>query len=224
MQVPTLSVIIPVGPDEESWQELIDQLPLDRSSIEIIISASSRPPKGLDADIVWLSGKPGRGRQLNRAAEQARGQWLWFVHTDCRLSGNTVSSVLAFTGRDELALGYCKLQFLQDGPWLVWLNAVGANLRSRLLHLPYGDQALCLPARWLERLGGFREDLDRGEDLDLVVRARRAGLPIRPMHATVCTSARRYRDYGWIHTTWAHQLAAWRLVRNARNQPRAGHT
>lgn len=224
MQAPILSVIIPLGPNEESWRGLIDQLPLDRPSIEVIISASRPKPGGTGNELIWLSGKPGRGRQLNRAAKLARGQWLWFVHTDCRLSERTLSSVLDFTGRDEPALGYCKLRFLEDGPRLVWLNAIGANLRSRLLHLPYGDQALCLPAHWLDRLGGFREDLDRGEDLDLVVRARQAGLPVRPIHATVRTSARRYRQYGWLHTTLSHQIAAWRLVRNARNRSRARHS
>lgn len=224
MQAPTLSVIVPVGPYEESWRELIDQLPPDRSSVEVIVSASRPKPKGADSGLVWLSGKPGRGRQLNRAAEQARGRWLWFVHTDCRLSDGALHSVLAFVRRNEPALGYCKLRYLEDGPWLVRFNAVGANLRSRLLQLPYGDQALCIPTRWLDRLGGFREDLERGEDLDLVVRARQAGLPIRPIHATVFTSARRYRQYGWLHTTWSHQLAAWRLVRNARNPPRTRHS
>lgn len=218
MQVPSLSIIIPVGPGEDTWPELIDQLPLGRSSIEVIVSASQPRPAGTDTNLVWLSGEAGRGRQLNRAAEQARGRWLWFVHTDCRLSDNALPSALAFVRHDESALGYCKLRYLQDGPWLVHLNAIGANIRSRMLHLPYGDQALCLPARWFDRLGGFREDLERGEDLDLVVRARQAGLPIRPIHATVCTSARRYRQYGWLRTTWSHQLAAWRLTRNARKK------
>jgi hypothetical protein len=89
--------------------------------------------------------------------------------------------------------------------------------------MPYGDQGLCVPAAAFARLGGFREDLERGEDLDFVVRARRAGLAVRPMGTGLETSARRYRDRGWLKTTLEHQIAAIRLIRGAkRNRPSEG--
>lgn len=210
-----LSILIPVGPGEMAWEGLLEQLPIDHPGLEIILSATDSPPDRLRKDVTWHVAPPGRGKQLNRSAAQAEGDWLWFLHADSRLHFSTLDAVLAFTRLDKPALGYCDLRFLNDGPWLTHLNALGANLRSRWFGLPYGDQGLCLPKAWFERLGGFVEDLERGEDLNFVVRARKAGLPIRPIETSLYTSARRYREAGWLRTTWRHQVAAWRLVRDA---------
>lgn len=211
-----LSILIPIGPGETAWKALLKQLPVDDPEVEIILSATEPAPERLREDVTWHVTPPGRGKQLNRSVEQAEGNWLWFLHADSRLHPSTLDAVLAFTRREEPALGYCDLRFLNDGPWLTHLNALGANLRSRLFGLPYGDQGLCLPKVWFERLGGFVENLERGEDLNFVVRARRSGLPIRPIGAPLYTSARRYREAGWLRTTWRHQVAVWRLMRRAR--------
>lgn len=210
-----LSLLIPIGPGETAWKGLLEQLPVDHPDLEIIVSATEPLPPDVRPGAIWHVGPPGRGKQLNRSVEQAAGDWLWFLHADCRLHPSTLDAVLAFTRREESALGYCDLRFLNDGPWLTHFNALGANLRSRLFGLPYGDQGLCLPKAWFKRLGGFVEDLERGEDLDFVVRARKAGLPVRPIGTPLYTSARRYREAGWLRTTWRHQVAAWRLVRGA---------
>lgn len=210
-----LSVIVPLGPGEPQPGELLSRL-LGERGREVIVSAADEQPAGLPAGVTWLTGPPGRARQLNLGARKARAPWLWFVHADCMLERSTLQAVGRFIGRRHPAIGYCDLRFLGDGPKATALNAAGANLRSRLLGLPYGDQGLCLPAGCFARLDGFREDLERGEDLDFVVRARHAGLPVRRIEAAIHTSARRYRDRGWLRTTLEHQRAAWRLIRNAR--------
>ena len=213
-----ISLVVPLGPGEPVPLDLLDLVGDER--FERIVSASDEAPDSLPTGVAWLSGPPGRGRQLNRGAEAASAAWLWFLHADSVIERSTRRAVTRFCARNEDAMGYCELRYLADGPWLTALNAAGANWRSRLLGLPYGDQGLCLPTRWLRHLGGFREDLDRGEDLDLVVRARRAGLSTRRTGGRIHTSARRYRERGWLRTTLEHQAAAWRLVRNARRAAR----
>ncbi len=207
---------MPLASGERPNPGLLGVLDASAPGSELIISlADDAAAEGLPAAAQIVRGSPGRGRQLNRGAEQAEGRWLWFVHGDCRLEPGSVERVLAFARSHDRAVGYARLRFLDDGPALTRLNALGANLRSRLLGLPYGDQGLCIPAGWFGQLGGFREDLRRGEDLDFVVRARAAGLKTRPMEMTIRTSARRYRKHGWFSTTFRHQVAAWRLIRNA---------
>jgi GT2 family glycosyltransferase len=212
-----LSVIVPVGPNDDPPVEMLAILP-DRSDIERLVSATTPRPNGLPDSVEWLAGEAGRGRQLNRAARAATGRWLWFLHADSRLEPDAWPQVDRFLEADHAAIGYCRLRFLDDGPKAVALNALGANWRSRLLGRPYGDQGLCLTRETFWRLGGFREDLDRGEDLDFVVRARAAGVGTRCMGPTIRTSARRYREQGWLATTLAHHRAARRLIRDARNQ------
>lgn len=211
----TLSIVVPLGPHDDPPAALTERL-ARWNRAELIVSGVEPPPPGLSEHIAWRQGMAGRGRQLNRGAETASGHWLWFVHADSEPAAGALSAVERFIEHHRSAIGYCRLAFLDDGPSSMALNAAGANLRSRLLGLPYGDQGLCLPAAWFRRLGGFREDMDRGEDLDLVVRARLAGLRTLPIATTIRTSARRYRDRGWLATTWNHQVAACRIVRDAR--------
>lgn len=217
-----LSIIVPLAPDAAPPRELLSRLTAT-SGREVIVSAVDAEPERLPPGITWLSGAPGRGRQLNLGARTARAPWLWFLHADSLVDETTLKAVGRFIARRRAAIGYCDLRFLSDGPRAVALNAAGANLRSNLLGLPYGDQGLCLPAEWFGRLGGFREDLGRGEDLDFIVRARRAGLRTRRIGAPIHTSASRYAERGWLRTTLEHQCAAWRLIRNARQAPRVEH-
>jgi len=214
MTAPQISVIVPLGPGEPPPLDLLVRVADER--FQVIVSAVDPEPVPLPDTAKWIAGSPGRGRQMNRGARAALAPWLWFLHADTVIERATRRAVLRFCAREYPAVGYCDLRFLADGPTLTALNAAGANCRSRLLGLPYGDQGLCLPSDWFARLGGFREDFERGEDLDLVVRARRAGLSARRIGAPIHTSARRYREHGWLRTTLEHQRAAWRLIRNAR--------
>ncbi len=219
---PQLSAIIPLGPGDRA-DGLASRLKLHHRIGEVIVSATSPAPGNLDYCDQWIHGPAGRGAQLNRGAAAARQSWLWFVHADSRLTDTTVDAVAEFASSNPVAIGYCRLRFCNDGPRLVGLNALGANLRSWLLRQPYGDQGLCMPAEVFDRLSGFREDLPRGEDLDFIVRAGMAGISIQSMGATIATSARRYQERGWLKTTWRHQVAAARLIRNARRSARSDH-
>lgn len=211
--IPDLSIIIPIAPGETAWRGLVGQIPPDWS---VVISAAEPRPAGLPEAIDWCQGPSGRGRQLNAGARRGSSRWLWFVHADSLLEPAAIPRLSAWLEQSHEALGYLDLGFQADGPGLARLNAWGANLRSWLFGLPYGDQGLCLTRSWFDRLGGFREDLERGEDLDLVVRARRAGLKTRRIPARILSSARRYRDQGWLKTSWQHQVKAWQLIRQAR--------
>lgn len=143
------------------------------------------------------------------------------MHADSAPDDQAIDGVERFiaaptSDRDGSRIGYSRLSFDSDGPPQTALNSVGANWRSRWLKLPYGDQGLCLLKSDFDALGGFREDLVRGEDLDFIVRARSAGMRVMAMGGTVSTSARRYRQRGWLRTTIHHQLAAIRLIRDAK--------
>ncbi len=214
--VPALSLIVPLGPTEPLPSELLGSLASLSGFAEGLVAATE--PLQHDLPLGWRAtvSTAGRGRQQNAAAAAASGRWLLFLHADSRIDGGACRALRHFVDSAPDAIGYAWLRFASDGPRQTCLNAIGANLRSRWLGLPYGDQALCLPAAWFLRLGGFREDLSRGEDLDLVVRARLLGLRTRPLNFTIETSARRYRERGWLRTSWAHQRAALRLIRDAR--------
>jgi len=216
---PPLSLIVPVGPGEHDLPHVlsgIDGLP---ASWEIIVSLSQGSKLPLPARCRRVEGSAGRGLQLNRGIAAATGRWLWLLHADSVPDGAAIAGVDEQKNRNAAEIGYCDLRFQADGPRLASLNALGANCRSRWFNLPYGDQGYCVRRKDVERLGGFREDLTRGEDLDFVIRGRRSGLTLRRLGGTITTSARRYRSQGWLRTTVAHQIAAFRLIRAARRNP-----
>jgi hypothetical protein len=206
----TLSVIVPVGPGDQAWRSLLGDLAVLDHRAEVILVATpadrARPAGKLEpcpeTTIRWLEVPAGRARQQNAGAAAARGHALWFLHADSRVPAATMAAALRFAGR--AAVGYCDLRFQADGPRLVWLNAVGAHIRSRWLGLPFGDQGLILPRDTFEALGGFDESLRAGEDHALIWTARRARIPLVPLRAPVLTSARRYAEQGWWRTTARH--------------------
>lgn len=216
MTPPELCIIIPVAADDDAWCDLIGQIP---QTWTVVMAAAVPPPDAAPPHLDWLHLVPGRGRQLNAGAAHAQTPWLWFLHADCRLGSSEFAQLKQWCAGRSRGMGYFDLGFLPDGPPLTRLNAIGANLRSRLFGLPYGDQGLCISAREFWQLGGFREDLVRGEDLDFVVRARNIGLYPERIPGLIRTSARRYREQGWWRTTWQHQLSARRLIRQAKSGP-----
>ena len=204
MSPPALSIVVPVAPREAAWPALLERLRplLAPARAEVILSATAESPRELPAGARWLAGETGRARQLNAGAAAARGQWLWFLHADSQPDAQCLNSAVA--GGEDQQLGWFRLRFAADGPLSCAGNAWGANLRSRWLGLPFGDQGLLLARHDFDCLSGFDESLSRGEDLDFAVRAAAAGMPPRRLPGTITTSARRYREHGWLTTTLAN--------------------
>lgn len=231
----TLSVIVPLAPGETEWRGLLAQLAALPAGSEVIVVYAGEPVAGREvgtqAPPDWPAqvryrpchAPAGRASQQNQGARLATGDWLWFLHADSRLRADSLDALRDFlaTGRD--AMGWFQLAFRDDGPrWMV-LNARGANWRARRLGLPFGDQGLVLPRHRFEALGGFDEQARHGEDHLLVWAARRAGLPLQRIPATLETSARKYAQHGWLRTTLRHGrltfAQAWPAWRALRRRP-----
>jgi len=217
-----VTVVIPVGPGDTIVPELCRQLRALPSLARIRVvcareanAAVLRASLPLQPPSSWevLTAPPGRASQQNAGAAGVRTAYLWFLHADSRLADNTLPALAAFLATEPWALGYFDLRFLDDGPVWVRLNALGAWLRSRWLKLPFGDQGFVLPRAAFEDLAGFDPRLTSGEDHDLIWRARRMGLSIRPLRADLYTSARKYAERGWWRTTRQHVVATWRQAR-----------
>lgn len=205
-----LSVIVPFAPHETEGELLLERLLAWFRDAEIVlvrVNECTLPMEVPDcednASVHIVASPPGRARQMNVGAEAARGQWLWFLHADSQIFARTSAALDAFIKRGEAALGYFDLRY-HDGPRLMWLNALGANLRARWLGLPFGDQGFVLPASWFERLDGYDEEAVYGEDHLLVWRVRAAGLPLHHIRAPLASSARKYAEHGWWRTTARH--------------------
>ena len=200
---PSLSVVVPLAPGETQWPGLWSDLEVTlppRAEVVFVSAGSFRVE--VDPRIRVVESMPGRGRQLNRGAEEAEGEWLWFLHADTRLDRRAVNSALSAVRKDEKkTLYYYDLEFSPDGPRLMALNTHGARWRSRRLGMPYGDQGFLLHRSLWETAGRFPEDAPYGEDHLLAWKVRDLGGKLKPTGVPIQTSARKYRDGGWLRVT-----------------------
>jgi rSAM/selenodomain-associated transferase 2 len=131
----------------------------------------------------------GRGSQLAAGAAAARGDWLLFLHADCRAEPGWRAAVAAFAAATPERAGYFAFALDDDAPAARRLERLVA-WRCRALALPYGDQGLLISRRLYDAVGGFRP-MPLMEDVDLVRRLGRRRLA--PIPARLVSSARRYR-------------------------------
>lgn len=137
----------------------------------------------------------GRGIQLATGAAAAAGDWLLFLHADCRLGWGWEAAVAAFLGASEATgcAGYFDFALDDAAPAARRLERIAA-WRCRVLGLPYGDQGLLI-ARSLYRAAGGFSPLPLMEDVDLVRRLGRQRLA--RIGAQCISSSRRYRRDGY---------------------------
>lgn len=142
---------------------------------------------------IVVSGPASRGGQLRRGIGQARGRWLLILHADTQLEPGWAAAVATHLQHGQGASGYFRLAFRARGVMPVWF-AAWANLRSSLLHLPFGDQGLLVTRATYDRAGGY-PDQPLMEDVALV---RALPRPLVELPARATTDAERYRQSGWL--------------------------
>ena len=218
----TLAVIIPVGPNDQSWRTLLacfSFLPLGAEICVVFCRQTTLPLPAelpqLDAKITCMHAAIGRASQMNAGVIATQNSELWFVHADSSLSANTAFAITrAISSPQHMnTLHYFDLRFELGSSSKMRINEFGVWLRTRLFRLPFGDQGFLLSRANFVRLGGYDETLPSAEDHALIWRARRAGMAIRAIGASLSTSARRYMQYGWGKTTLKHLRLTWQQIR-----------
>jgi len=226
-----LEIIIPVLPAEDKLLGLLNQIYSWPIKISIVIGRPGlhHVPKVLCCDeakeilkntffdplwdpnrFQWLSASEGRAGQLNAAANLSKAHFFWFLHGDSILEEKALDKVLAFVNQTPNSLGYGRLSFDRDGPFLCHINGFGANFRSSVFKMPFEDQGLVISKKNFDHLGGFSTTVPYGEGHDFVWRAKLYGISLQPLGYKITTSSRRYKNQGWIATTARFFYLTWR--------------
>jgi rSAM/selenodomain-associated transferase 2 len=178
------------------------------TNLEVIVADGGSQDDPVAIASAWgakvLSATKGRANQMNQGAAAATGEILLFLHADTRLPLGFDSTIRAALLQPDAIAGAFSLHV--DSP-LSSLRLIewGVNWRSRLLQMPYGDQAIFLRASVFHQLGNF-PDLPMMEDFELMRRLRRKGrIVILP--TPVVTSPLRWLKQGVGKTTLKNQIA-----------------
>ncbi|MCB0349683.1 MAG: hypothetical protein KDD38_00785 [Bdellovibrionales bacterium] len=200
-----LSIVVPFTSQDLLWKDLLQDLKALPRGSEILLVGPDRPDdailkratENLLAQVRYVESPKGRGVQLNTGAKNASRNYLWFLHADSKVPRPSIFLLDRELMLKADALHYFDLQFLSDGPRLVGLNSMAANLRSRYLGMPFGDQGFAMSRATFLRVGGFSENSKYGEDHIFVWEARRKRILLNRVPGAVFTSARRYESEGW---------------------------
>lgn len=203
-----ISIIIPVLNEEEALRRTLDRLERFPEVEIIIVDGGSTDETGAilqawsdrhsaQARIV-LHGERGRARQMNAGAKRATGEIFLFLHADALLPVGAIDAVAEAVHAPAVAGGAFRLGIDSERFFLRIVEKL-ANLRSRLLKLPYGDQGIFVRRGVFERSSGYA-DLPLMEDVDFIRRLKKEG-EIVLLAEEITTSPRRWLREGIYYAT-----------------------
>jgi rSAM/selenodomain-associated transferase 2 len=196
-----ISVIIPVLNEEDTIRTTLSSLHISsKEEIVVIDGGSDDGTVSIAQEFtqqVYVTER-GRGHQLKNGAGKATGDILLFLHADCILPNNSFSLIRDVMSNDEYSIGAFYLGI--DHPSFCFrVIEFGANLRSWITRVPYGDQGLFMRRDDYEKIGGFC-DIPLMEDVDLSKRMKKIGR-VKFVKDAIMASPRRWLKEGLLYTT-----------------------
>ncbi len=208
---PKVSIIIPTYNEEKNIVEFFENLPSSFNTEYIVIDGKSSDNTFAMAqkyaDKVILCEK-GRSMQMHNGAQEASGEILLFLHIDSFLPHSFDSKIRDLLEESEISLGYFDFAFKEDAQsalkntWWGKFICGCANLRSKYLKRPYGDQGLFV--RKKDYYSWKLPIVPILEDVFLVKKALEYG-KIQSLKEELQTSDRRWVKHGFFKVTFINQ-------------------
>lgn len=198
----SLSVVVPFLNEESVLCRNLPRMAAEFEGRDVIFVDGGSTDRGPEIASEFghvIRAPRGRGPQLNAGALHARGDVFLFLHADCWLDRGAMAAVERAATRPGV-VGGCLRQAIDDDGCLFRVLEAGANARSRILRIPYGDQAMFVRRSVFERLGRFPDDHLFLEDLAFSRRLRRCGQVVVLPHRVHCSS-RHWRRVGILKAT-----------------------
>jgi rSAM/selenodomain-associated transferase 2 len=201
-----ISIIMPVLNEEVNLASTLRQLSITDDEELIIVDGGSADNTVSIArkftEKVYET-KTGRASVMNYGAGKAEGSILLFLHSDCVLPDDAFRIIRETLDNKNVSAGAFLLGI--DHPGLKFrLIEFGANLRSRVSSIVYGDQGIFLTKETFDKIGGYA-DIPLMEDIEISQRLKKCGNVVL-LKSRVKASARRWLKEGAAYTTlrdWA---------------------
>lgn len=210
LQGPLISVVIPALNEAPGIEACIASVRRTDHPVEIIVADGGSTDGTAEAALAagaWVTQAPrGRASQQNAGARAASGDVVLFLHADTRLPEGWAQAVREALARPGVAGGAFRFGVDAPGARLRFIEAM-ANLRSVVLQMPFGDQAIFLSRERFLELGGFPE-MPIMEDFAFVQKLRRTGRVVT-LRARAVTSPRRWQRLGALRVTLLNKVMIW---------------
>lgn len=196
-----ISIIVPILNEEKTIKVLLDNVAVfDKNHYDLIFADGGSTDKTLEIigeRFAVINCPRGRGAQCNFAARTAKGDILFFLHADSRVSADVLSRINRAVDKGA-QWGCLKLRF-DDPHILMFIGAFLSNLRVRRSGVVFGDQGILITKYLFDRLGGFH-NLPLMEDYQFSLNLKRLGIPPIQIDSQVTTSARRFQTGSRLRT------------------------
>jgi len=196
-----VSVVIPLYRSEAWIEETLESVlaqTYPRKNVELILIDDASPDNSCEkarevlrrhsagAQFIQLESNVGPGAARNIAWRHASSEWVQFLDADDLLAPNKLAAQLnyAASAKDDVAVIYSPWQNFAQIPGSSW-RPVGEVHRPEIVadcvadilrEVHFGYVGMTLVRRtWLERVGGFKEERNVGEDINLMLRLAMAG-------------------------------------------------
>jgi len=209
MQVPTLSVIMPVLNEAPGLAAALQALqPLRARGVQIIVVDGGSTDESAACACLYgvqvIHSARGRALQMNAGAQQASGDILLFLHADTQLVLNADALIRQALAAGSAVWGRFDVRIVGK-PRFLRVIAAFMNARSRWSGIATGDQAMFMTREAYLAVGGFPAQ-PLMEDIEMSVRMCKLSRPAC-LRECVITSGRRWETHG----VWSTLVLMWRL-------------
>ena len=191
-----ISIIIPVLNEEKNLPALLSNFKDQDLKNELIFVDGGSTDKSKEiiknTEHTFIRAKKtGRASQMNEGAQHAKGEILFFLHSDCELYPNVLSKIYSTLKQEKVIAGSFTMELCPGGPFYriyEWFT------RSNSIFFTYGDAGLFMKKETFNKLNGFA-DIPIMEDVEIQKRLRRMG-KFKKIMTPIKTSSRRFRQNG----------------------------
>lgn len=195
-----ISIIVPVLNEEKTIEKLLIKLNRLDGDKEIIVvdggSIDNTKAIALKHARVYES-SPGRAFQMNLGAKHAKGEILWFVHSDSKVECDSLKYITKAIENGCIGGGF-ELYFYDLDTKFMRFVAKSSSLRAKYLGLYFGDQGIFVRSDVFEKIGGYPR-IPLMEDWELGLKLKKLGR-MKILKCKIGTSARRFKNGGPFKT------------------------
>lgn len=205
-----ISIIIPAHNEESTLLPLLAQLRTQLPGCELMVADGGSTDRSSELSrrhARVVRSQRNRGLQLNRAARQARGDVLLFLHADVQVPAGALAAVERALQDPAIIGGTFSLEFA--GHDLASRTFTRIDQWRRWFGVFYGDAGIFVRRSAFEQMGGFRE-WPLLEDYEFGQRLIRAGKTVW-LPECLLVSSRRWQGVNGRPRLW-RTMAEWFFI------------